>query len=113
MIQIDIDMPKNCISCVFYKRIPVGGSEKFKKQFKELIGVDYAPECDITGYCLGNSDNDVKNSRGYGCPLHETEEVVKEAERRIAILKRAIKECYEKPGKLYYVAQNSDGRNDK
>lgn len=95
MVQIDIDMPGSCLSCRFYKRIPVHGTEDFKKKFKELIGADYSPICGVTGYCLGDSDKDVKNCRGYGCPLHETEEVVKEAERRIGILNRAIKECYE------------------
>lgn len=93
MIQIDMDMPDNCLECRFYKRIKVRG--RIKKQYKAVCGSDYMPRCAVTDYCLGNSDDDVRTRRGYGCPLHETQEVVTEAKRKIEILSKALRECQE------------------
>lgn len=98
MIQIEMDMPKNCLECRFYKRVPISGTEELKKQLKELTGSDYKPSCIVTDYWLGDSDKDVSERRGYGCPLHETQEIVEGARRWINVLTKAIKECYEPKG---------------
>lgn len=98
MIQIEMEMPKNCLECRLYKRVPIPETKGLKKQLKELTGSDYRPSCIVTNYWLGDSDRDVSERRGYGCPLRDTQEVVKEAERRIKVLTKAIKECYEPKG---------------
>jgi len=95
MIQIDMDMPDNCLECRFYNRRKVTGEKAFLKQYKDLFGVDYSPICTVTDYCLGNSDDDVRTRRGYGCPLHETQDVVTEAKKKIEILNKALRECQE------------------
>lgn len=95
MIQIDMDMPDNCLECRFYNRRRVRGNKAFMQQYKNLFGVDYAPYCTVTDYCLGDSDDNVRTRRGYGCPLHKTQEVVTKAKRKIEILSKALRDCQE------------------